>query len=286
MIEVSKDLSVRAQVRLLGLNRSTLYYTPSECLEDMWMANEISELWHEIPVYGYRRICAELQRRGYTINHKRVLRLMRESDLMAIYPKKKTRIKAEGHVLFPYLLRGLSITKPNQVWATDLTYIKVLQGFVYLMAMIDVYSRKIIAWNVSNSMDLALCLSILEEGLQRATPAIINTDQGSQYTSPEWTKRVLGAGSRVSMDSVGRWADNIPIERFWRTLKYENLFLKGLSTVDDVRQCVDKFIVFYNERRLHSALGYNTPHEIYEGFKPSEPVILGLQHSEGGYPPS
>ena len=196
MIGFHETLSIRSQCALLCLNRSTLYYKPSERLEDMYLANEISEIWHEIPIYGYRRICEELKRRGYEINRKKVLRLMRESGLQAIYPKKKTSIKTEGDRIFPYLLRGITIERPNQVWATDLTYIKVLQGFVYLMAIIDVYSRKIVAWDVSNTMDLVFCLGVLKEALERAVPDILNTDQGSQYTSPDWTQTVMEAGAK------------------------------------------------------------------------------------------
>lgn len=280
MIVQHDQLSVREQCALLKVNRSTLYYQPSLCVEDLILANEMSAIWNEVPTYGYRRICAELRRRGYRVNHKRVLRIMRESALQAIYPKKKRQIKNQAHKIFPYLLKGLQIIRPNQVWATDLTYIKVIEGFVYLMAIIDIYSRQIIAWDVSNSMDLMFCLSILEAALAQGIPDIINTDQGSQYTSAGWTDKVMQAGAKVSMDSVGRWADNIHIERFWRTVKWENILLKDLRTVDEVRACMHKFIIFYNEQRLHSSLGYNTPNDVYNGIIISKPVILGLRNSQ------
>lgn len=277
MIEKSHlSLSVRRQCDLLGLARSTLYYQPYDAAEEVILTNLISEIWHEIPVYGYRRITASLNRLGHNVNHKRVLRLMKESGLQAIYPKRRLSQPDPSHKIYPYLLRGLEITTPNQVWATDLTYIRLGQGFGYLMAIIDVFSRKIIAWDVGNSMETGFCLGILSQGLSVARPQILNTDQGSQYTSKEWIYQVESNNIRVSMDGVGRWADNIPIERFWRTVKWENLYLGGCRNVLEVRTSLEEFMEFYNTRRLHSALDYATPDEVYRGVRSAVPVTLGL----------
>ena len=270
-------LSVRDQCALLCCNRSSFYYAPVECAGDTELLNEISEVWHEIPVYGYRRLWAALRRKGHEINQKRVQRLMREAGLMAIYQRPKTSILNPEHKVYPYLLRGLPIVSPNQVWATDLTYIKMSKGFMYLMAIMDVYSRKVLTWDLGNSMDLSFCLGILERALRQAKPGIMNTDQGSQYTSLQWINMVEGAGGQVSMDGIGRWADNIPIERFWRTIKWEHLFLRGFETPRDVKNSLTEFIEFYNTRRLHQALNYNTPDEIYGGHASGPTTILGVK---------
>lgn len=288
MIERNQaTLSVRRQCDLLSLNRSSLYYTPSECSDDIKLVNAISEIWDEIPVYGYRRITAQLRRAGFEVNRKRVARLMKEAGLQAIYQKPKTSVSNDEHKKYPYLLRGLVIGRPHQVWVTDLTYIKMPRGFVYLMGIMDVYSRKILAWDVGITMDLSFCLVILEEALKIGTPEIVNTDQGSQYTALEWIALVESCQAQVSMDGVGRWADNIPIERFWRTVKWEHLFLRDLATPLAVKASMGEFIEFYNNRRLHQTLGYNTPEEVYSGKVLAEPTILGLQKPtlEGGIPP-
>ncbi len=272
----STGLSLRAQCKLLSLNRSSLYYKEVTCADESKIINEISEIWHEVPVYGYRRIWAELRRRGYNINRKRVQRLMGEAGLYAIYQEPKTSVGNPAHKIYPYLLRGVTINKPNQVWATDLTYIKMPQGFVYLMAILDVYSRKIIAWDLGNSMDLEFCLGILKRAFKIGKPEILNTDQGSQYTSSQWIEEVEGMGALVSMDGKGRWADNIPIERFWRTVKWEHLYLYSYETIKEIKLSIARFMDFYDNRRVHQSLNYNTPEEIYRGYKKAPDVILGL----------
>lgn len=264
MINAHHDsLSVRSQCKLLSLNRSTLYYTPTPFEEDTALANEIHTIWLEMPFYGYRRIVAELKRRDHNVNGKRVLRLMREMNIEALYPRPRTSMRASGHKIYPYLLKGLMIDRPNQVWATDITYLKMSFGFAYLVALIDVFSRFIVAWRVSNTMDTSFCLEMLEEGLIIAIPEIINTDQGSQFTSEIWVKAVEGSGVRVSMDGKGRWVDNITIERFWRTLKHEHFLLHSYDNLVQARGSIADFIKLYNYRRLHQSLGYQTPAEVY-----------------------
>lgn len=271
-----EGLSVRRQCQLLELNRSSLYYEPVNCNSDTILVNRIIEIWHEIPVYGYRRICAQLNREDIVVNRKRVQRLMQESQICAIYRKPKMSLGNKEHVIYPYLLRGLTIDRANQVWVTDITYIKMPKGFVYLMAIMDVYSRKILAWDVGNSMDLNFCLPILREALSKGTPDVLNTDQGSQFTSQQWVDEVQAAGAQVSMDGKGRWADNIPIERFWRTVKWEHLFLTSNETIGCIHESIKVFIEFYNNKRLHQSLCYNTPQEVFAGIKTASPMILGL----------
>jgi putative transposase len=188
---------------------------------------------------------------------------MREMNIEALYPKPRTSVKASGHKIYPYLLKDLTIDRPNQVWTTDITYLKMPFGFAYLVALIDVYSRFIVAWRVSNTMDTHFCLEMLEKGLIMAIPEILNTDQGSQFTSEAWIKAVQNAGIRVSMDGKGRWADNITIERFWRTLKHEHFLLHSFDNLVQVRESIADFIKLYNYRRLHQSLGYQTPAEVY-----------------------
>lgn len=264
MIEMQhKSLSVRRQCSLLQINRSTIYYEAVRAAEDTKLANEIHELWLEMPFYGYRRVTAELRRRGYEINQKRVLRLMREMNVQALYPRPKTTIRSAKDQIYPYLLKGLEMNRPNQVWATDITYIKMPLGFAYLVALIDVYSRYVVAWRLSNTMDTHFCLEMLDEALSSACPEILNTDQGSQFTSCDWISRVKGRGIQVSMDGKGRWIDNVIIERFWRTLKHEHVLLHSFEDLRQARRSIGDFIDLYNHRRLHQSLGYKTPAEVH-----------------------
>lgn len=233
-----EHLSIRQQCLLLGVNRSTLYYQAVDFVEETALANEIHDLWQEMPFYGYRRVTAELRRRGYIINAKRVIRLMREMNLQALYPRPRTTLRTAKDPIYPYLLKGLEINRPNEVWATDITYLKMPVGFAYLVALIDVYSRYILTWRLSNTMDTLFCLEMLEEALRKACPEILNTDQGSQFTSCAWIHRVEEAGIRVSMDGKGRWVDNVIIERFWRTLKHEHVFLQGLEDLRQARRSI------------------------------------------------
>jgi len=228
------------------------------------LANELHEIWLEFPYYGYRRLTAELQNRGYLVNHKRVARIMRDMNICAIYPKQRTSIPSSAHKKYPYLLRELVITRPNQVWATDITYIKLTHGFAFMIGIIDLFSRFLIAWKLSNTMETDFCISALNDALMEGEkPEILNTDQGAQFTSEAWIKQVEQNEIRVSMDGKGRWADNIFIERFWRTLKYEHIFLYGVETIREAQVSVEKFIEVYNYKRLHQSLGYKTPASIY-----------------------
>ena len=258
------DLSVRKQCELLQVRRSSFYYQPVTLKEETELANEINELWQEMPFYGYRRITAELRRRGFVVNGKRVIRLMHEMHIEALYPKPKTTIRAREDKVYPYLLKDLSINAPSIVWATDITYIRLPGGFVYLVALIDVYSRRVLTWRLSNTMDTYFCLEMLKEALEiYGIPLIINTDQGCQFTSQAWIMLVESHGIRVSMDGKGRWADNITIERFWRSLKHEHLALYALSTIAEVRRSIGGYVTLYNHKRLHQSLGYKTPAEVY-----------------------
>lgn len=247
----------------MQVNRSTHYYQAVPALDEMLLANEIHELWLEFPYYGYRRITAELQRRKHNINHKRVIRMMREMRLQALYPKPKTTLRNPDHKIYPYLLQGLKIMRPNQVWATDITYIRMPNGFMYLVALIDLFSRYIIEWNFSNTLSTDFCGEMLQRAFTRSKPDIVNTDQGCQFTSNTWTSLVIGNNVRVSMDGRGRWADNIYIERFWRTLKHEHIFLHAFETVNQAKSSIERFIDIYNHKRLHQSLGYQTPSEVY-----------------------
>lgn len=258
-----KRLSIRRQCVLLGIHRSGVYYQPSPVQYDTELANALYELWEEMPYYGYRRLTAALRRQGYDVNSKRVRRVMGEMGIEALYPKPRTTQKSAENPVYPYLLRGLAITAPDTVWATDITYIRLPGGFVYLVALIDVYSRYIVAWRLSNTMDTAFCLEMLAEGFARGKPLILNTDQGSQFTCQAWVEAVEQAGVRVSQDGKGRWVDNVTIERFWRTLKHEHLRFVLPETIGELRREISGFIRTYNDKRLHQSLGYQTPAELY-----------------------
>ena len=217
------------------------------------------------PFYGVRRMAVWLREQGQLVNEKRVRRLMRLMGIEAIYPKPKLSQRDEGHKIFPYLLRGLEINRPDQVWASDITYIRMHRGFVYLVAIIDWYSRYVLAWSVSVTMDVHFCLEALEKALNLGKPGIFNTDQGSQFTSREFTGLLLGEGIRISMDGRGRVFDNIFIERLWRSVKYEEVYLKEYQ---DVLSCIEglrAYFQFYNDERPHQALAYKTPKEVYRG---------------------
>jgi putative transposase len=262
-----KKLSLRRQCILLDVCRSNVYYKPTIDENESWLANTIHDLWLEMPFYGYRSITAELQRQGLNINRKKVLRIMREMRLQALYPKPKTTVHNPSHKIYPYLLRDLKITHPNQVWATDITYIKTPNGFMNLIAIIDVYSRFVLSWRLSNTLDTQFCEDALKEALACGKPEIMNTDQGCQFTSMAWINLVEGNEIKVSMDGRGRWADNVFIERFWRTLKYEHVFIHSFESVLELKASIGSFIKIYNYKRLHQSLGYNTPDEVYQSKK-------------------
>ncbi len=232
MIDRTHSLPVSRQCRLLDLNRSTVYYQPKGVSdEDLKLMRLIDEIHLKRPFYGSRRIRDDLQGLGYPVNRKKVQRLMRQMGIMALYPKRNTSRPGKGHKIYPYLLKGLTIDRPNQVWATDLTYIPMARGFVYVVAIMDWYSRKVLAWRVSNSMDADPCVEALEEAIScYGVPDIFNTDQGSQFTSDAFTGVLKEAGIKISMDGKGRWVDNVFVERLWRSLKYEEVYLKAYDT--------------------------------------------------------
>jgi putative transposase len=261
-------LSVKCKCELLHLNRSGLYYKKKPITsQDVELMNEILDIYTEHSFYGYRKIRVILMWRGYKVNRKRVQRLMQLIGLRAVCPKKKTTIRDKNHSVYPYLLKDITIRHPNQVWQVDITYVKIRSGFIYLICLIDVYSRRIMGWNISIFLDTLACENALENALLKATPEIINSDQGCQFTSDSWCNILKCNGIKISMDGKGRWADNIYIERLWRTIKYELVYMHRFETVDDARIAIANYIEFYNIRRPHQALGYSVPDKVYKEFK-------------------
>lgn len=257
-------LSIRRQCELLNLNRSTYYYAPAgESEFNLYLMRLIDEQYLRTPFYGWPRMTAYLRRQGYIVNHKRIQRLMRKMNIQAIYPAPKTTVSSAEHKVYPYLLRNLTITRPNQVWSTDITYVPMPKGFMYLVAVIDWYSRYVLAWQLSNTLDGRFCLDTLQQALQRGTPTIFNTDQGVQFTATAFTGCLKKAEIRISMDGRGRALDNIFIERLWRSVKYEDLYIKEYSTVSSLAAGLDRYFTFYNQERLHQSLDYLTPAEVY-----------------------
>jgi putative transposase len=258
-------LSTVEQCRLLKLARSTLYYRPAPVsADDLAVMRRMDELHLAWPFYGSRRMAAVLRRDGWSANRKRVKRLMRVMGLEAIYQKPNTSRGHPGHKVHPYLLRGLAIDRPNQVWCADITYIAMAKGFVYLVAVMDWYSRRVLAWRVSITMDTAFCVEALQEAMDRhGQPEIFNTDQGVQFTSADFLGELETRGVRISMDGKGRYLDNIFIERLWRSLKYEEVYIKAYGSVAAARLGLGLWLRFYNEERPHQALDYRTPHEVF-----------------------
>jgi len=260
------QISIRRQCELVGLNRSTFYYMPAQESElNLHLMRLIDEQYMKTPFYGWPRMTAFLRRppHEYKVNHKRVQRLMQKMGLQAIYPKSRTSIAARGHKVYPYLLRNLAITRPNQVWSTDITYIRMLRGFMYLVAIIDWYSRYVVAWQLSNTLDGLFCLDALDLALAQGTPEIFNTDQGAQFTALDFTSRLEGAGIRISMDGRGRALDNVFVERLWRTVKYEHVYLHEYALVPELEKGLHKYFMFYNQERLHQSLSYQTPADVH-----------------------
>jgi len=266
LVEPNDDLSIARQCELLGIHRSGVYYEPAGETElNLELMHKIDEQYTKTPFYGSRRMTAWLNRQDYEVNRKRVQRLMRIMGIEAIYPKRRTSISDEEHRVYPYLLRDVPIVRPNQVWATDITYIRMRRGFVYLVAILDWFSRYVLAWELSNTLDRAFCITALEAALRRGTPEIFNTDQGCQFTSDDFTKVLKCAGVAISMDGRGRVFDNIFTERLWRTVKYENIYLNDYDEVPEVYDGLARYFEFYNGERLHQSLDYATPREIHFG---------------------
>ena len=259
-------LTVDRQCDLVALSRSSFYYEAKPPLDgtDLQILHRMDEIYTKWPFYGYRRICDELVAEDYCIGKDRVLKYMKILGLEAIYPKKKTTIRDQSHKIYPYLLRGLDINRPNQVWASDITYIRLVGGFCYLVVILDWYSRCVLSWRVSNSLHVEFCVSALEEALRKyGNPEIFNTDQGSQFTSEDFTKILQQQQIQISMDSKGRWADNVIVERFFRTVKYEDVFIHEYHTTPDVRDGFRQYMPFYCAQRRHSSLEKRTPWAAY-----------------------
>ena len=260
----NRQLSLRRQCEVLGLNRSTLYYAPvGESEFNLGLMRLIDEQYTRTPFYGWLRMTAYLCRQGLQVNHKRVQRLMRLMGLAAIYPKPKITQVEGGAKIYPYLLRGLAITHPNQVWSTDITYIRMAHGFMYLVAIIDWFSRYVLTWQLSNTLDGRFCLDALQHALRQGQPAIFNTDQGVQFTAHEFTNTLEATGVRVSMDGRGRALDNIFVERLWRSVKYEDVYLRDYQTVPELDAGLGSYFRFYNQERPHQSLDYRTPAEVH-----------------------
>jgi len=261
MIDRDSTLSVRRQCALVGLARAGVYRPPPEAdADDLALMRRIDELYLELPFFGSRRMTLQLRAEGHAINRKRVQRLMRLMGLEAMVPRPGTSRPAPRHKVYPYLLRGLAITRIDQVWCADITYIPMARGFLYLVAIMDWASRAVLAWRLSNTMDTAFCLEALEEALARhGRPEIFNTDQGAQFTSAAFTGRLDEAGIAISMDGRGRWLDNVFVERLWRSLKYEEVHLKAYADGREARAGIGWWMSFYNDRRPHQALGNLTP---------------------------
>lgn len=263
--EYDSELSISEQCRLLQLARSTRYYLPvCESPENQAIMRRIDELYTENPTWGSRKMRDALRLENWLVNRKRVQRLMRLMGIEVIYPKKNLSKRYQKHLVYPYLLRGVTITKPNHVWSTDITYIRLKHGWAYMVAIIDWFSKAILTWQLSNTIDKYFCIEALEAALMEyGGSEIFNTDQGSQFTSPEFTKVLIDANIKISMDGKGRALDNIPIERFWRTLKYDEVYLKDYESLTDARKQIGEFIDKYNWQRPHMSLAGNTPMRVY-----------------------
>lgn len=229
------------------------------------MLNLIRDVWERHPYYGYRRITKELNAEGHRVNRKRIQRLMVLGGIQAIHPGPNTSKRNKLHKLHPYLLRGLTVTKSNQAWMVDITYLRMPDGFMYLVALIDVYSRYVVGWSLSNTLDTEFCLDALKMGLVLAKPEIINSDQGCQFTSEEWVDFLRVSAIKISMTGKGRCLDNIYIERFWRSFKREEFYLNEYQSVSELRKSISAYIEFYNHRRWHQSLNYKTPADVYFG---------------------
>jgi len=257
-------LSISKQCELLSLSKGVLYYEPvaMEAYNHKLM-EMIDKQYLRTPFYGSRKMVVYLKREGYFINRKRVQRLMRLMNIQAVYPKHNLSKNRQEHKIYPYLLKGVNIDRPNLVWSTDITYIPVSQGFLYLVAIIDWYSRYVLSWRLSNTLDVSFCIDALEEALEKGSPEVFNSDQGSQFTSNGFTEMLLSKEIKISMDGRGRVFDNIFIERLWRTVKYEDIYLKGYETGKDVKEGLSAYFPFYNNERFHQALEYRTPEKVH-----------------------
>jgi putative transposase len=257
-------LTVTQQCQLTGLSRSGLYYEPrSESALNLKLMRLLDERYTRTPFFGVLKMTDALKKEGYAVNPKRVRRLLRQMGLEAIYPKPRLSAPAPGHRIYPYRLRHVVITRPNQVWSSDITYIRLRAGFIYLVAVMDWFSRYVLSWEISTSLDVGFCCSALDRALQQGRPEIFNTDQGAQFTSESFTGRLEAQNILISMDGRGRALDNVFVERLWRTVKYEDVYLKDYSDPPDAVRNLGLYFRFYNVARAHQALGYQTPESVY-----------------------
>ena len=260
-----RKLTVKRQAELLDLSRSSVYYTPRPISErDLKLMRRLDELHLKWPFYGARKLARELRKEGQDVGRRHVGTLMRRMGIEALYRRPRTSLPARGAALYPYLLSGLSIERPNQVWTSDITYLPMAHGFMYLVAILDVASRKVLAFRLSNTLTADFCVEALEEALMKfGVPEIFNTDQGAQFTSEEWLERLKAAGVAISMDGKGRWIDNVFIERLWRSVKYEEVYLHAYANGTEARTALTRYFRFYNGVRSHQSLEYRTPDEVY-----------------------
>lgn len=265
MIDRTHRLPVARQARLLGLSRSSVYYEPVPTgAADLALMAAMDEIHMKLPFYGIRRIRGELTDRGFAVGRQHVACLMRKMGMEAIAPKRKLSKPHPGHKVYPYLLRGMDVTVAGQVWCADITYLPMARGFCYLVAVMDWASRRVLSWRLSNTLDASFCIEALEEALERyGAPQIFNTDQGSQFTAEGFTGALLSRGVAISMDGRGRWMDNVFIERLWRSVKYEEVYLKGYESIPEARRELAAYFDFYNHRRRHQGLAERTPDEVY-----------------------
>jgi putative transposase len=267
MIDRGAEVAVKRQAELLELSRSSVYYVARPLSErDLRLMRRLDELHLELPYYGSRKLAKALRREGHTVGRRHVTTLMRRMGIEALYRRPRTSIPAREATIYPYLLSGLAIERPNQVWASDITYLPMAHGFMYLVAILDVASRKVLAFRLSNTLTADFCIEALEEAMSKfGVPEIFNTDQGSQFTSEEWTVRLRDAGVAISMDGKGRWIDNVFIERLWRSVKYEEVYLHAYANGTEARTSLTRYFSTYNTVRLHQCLEYRTPDEVYFG---------------------
>lgn len=264
MVTGDPGLSIARQCELLGLNRSTFYLRPAtESEENLHLMRLIDEQYLRTPFYGSRRMTAFLQRSGEVVNRKRIRRLMRLMGLEGLHPRPRTTVSEPGARAYPYLLRDRVLTHVDEVWSSDITYVPMRHGFMYLTAVIDWYSRYVLSWRLSNTLEVRFCLEALEEALSRGRPEIFNTDQGSQFVSREYTGRLEAAGIAVSRDGRGRALDNVFVERLWRSVKYEDIYIKDYEEVSELESGLEAYFRFYDEERPHQSLDYRTPGEVY-----------------------
>ncbi len=261
-------LSVVRQCSLLGISRSSVYSRPAEADDyELELMSLIDRQYLVRPYYGSRRMTVWLRTQGHSVNRKRVQRLMRLMGIEAVYRRPNISKPSQQHKVYPYLLRGVEINRINQVWASDITYIPMARGFMYLVVIMDWYSRYVLSWRLSNTLDADFCVDALEEALSKAKPEIFNTDQGSQFTSDAFTGTLLEHGIQISMDGKGRYLDNIFVERLWRSVKYEEVYLKAYENVDEAKAGLGAYLDFYNDDRPHQSLGYQTPYQVFEDGK-------------------